>query len=136
MLSADVTTLLSQLSTLATWMTGSDVTPAEIEASLMAQRSAAQDVLDRLRTAYGLNAEPLAQAIMAAVDGVTQEAAAVIEAKPPLIAITLLSEQTVSELAWSQYQDLTRTAEIVRLNGGISNPNRLRAGQTVRIYAQ
>jgi len=135
MLSDDVTALLSGLTTLANAMTG-DMTTAEIEAQLMNLRSEAQDVLDALRAAYAIAAEPLASAIMAAVDAVTQEAAAVIEAKPPLITVTVMSEQTTAELAWSQYQDLSRVAEIVRLNSAITNPNRLRAGMAIRMYAQ
>jgi prophage DNA circulation protein len=111
------------------------LTPAQIEDVAATSRAQVQASIDTYRELYPLDlsravTEP-AKDVAAAVQ---EAAAAVIEARPPLVEHTVAARTCPRLLAHQLYGDHTRAAEIQRLNA-LADPNFLTPGQELKVYA-
>ncbi|KUY99304.1 hypothetical protein WS48_04580 [Burkholderia sp. RF7-non_BP1] len=60
----------------------------------------------------------------------------VIDVLPPIISRTVDAPSNLTLLAHLWYADYSRSAELLRLNPRIRNPNFIQRGDTVRGFAQ
>ena len=67
---------------------------------------------------------------------VQQLAVSTIDAMPPLITRTVSSPCNLTLLAFHWYGDYTRSAELLRLNPSIKNPNFIATGEVLRAFAK
>ena len=71
-----------------------------------------------------------------AVPAVQRAAAAIIEARPPLISRPVTLRGNLRLIAHSWYGDHARAVEVARLNPGLRKPNLLMSGEVLNAYAQ
>lgn len=111
------------------------LTPAEIETVAGNSRELIQTSIDTYRAVYPMEqaravTEPLKDVALA----VQESAAAVIEARPPLVTHTIAAPACLRLFAHQIYGDHTRAPEIQRLNS-VRDPNFLTPGQELTVYA-
>lgn len=111
------------------------LSPAEIEGVAAQAREVLQASVEAYRTQYPVEqaravTEPLKDTALA----VQAAAAAVIEARPPLVSHTVAGRTCPRLLAHQLYSDHTRASEIARLNA-LADPNFLTPGEVLRVYA-
>lgn len=112
------------------------LSPAEIETVAGNSRELIQTSIDTYRAVYPLEqaravTEPLKDVALA----VQLAAAAVLEARPPLITHSVAARSCPRLLAHRLYGDHTRALEIQRLNS-LRDPNFLTPGQELHVYAK
>ncbi|SNR95239.1 Mu-like prophage DNA circulation protein [Humidesulfovibrio mexicanus] len=112
------------------------LSPVEIETVAGNSRELIQTSIDTYRAVYPVEqahaaTEPLKDVALA----VQQSAAAVIAARPPLVAHTVAARSCPRLLAHRLYGDHTRALEIQRLNA-LRDPNFLTPGQELTVYAK
>lgn len=111
--------------------------PAEVEAMVNNARERIRDAMAMARTTLPAHrARPVVESLRDAAEQVQDLGAAVINARPPMIAYTIASSCNAHFLAHMLYKDYSRATEILRLNPGIHNPNFLRRGQRITVYAE
>lgn len=111
------------------------LTPAEVEAVATSSRGLLQQSIDTYRAVYPVElahavTEPLKDVALA----VQEAAAAVLEARPPLVTHTVAAPACLRLIAHRLYGDHTRAPEIQRLNS-LRDPNFLTPGQELKVYA-
>ena len=111
------------------------LTPAEVEAVAADTRTVLQASVDTYREVYPAGHRAVTEPLKDVALAVQEAAAAVIEARPPLVAHTLAGRTCPRLLAHQLYGDHTRAPEIVRLNA-LADPNYLAAGEVLRVYAE
>jgi prophage DNA circulation protein len=112
------------------------LTPAEVEAVAAQTRKLIQARIDDYRGLFGLeDSRPVVEALKDVAAAVQQAAAAILEARPPLVAHTVAARTCPRLLAHQIYGDHTRAGEIVRLNT-LADPNFLTVGTVLRVYAE
>lgn len=109
--------------------------PDEVEALTMQTRQRLQASIDTYRELYSLeDRRPVTEGLKDVAAAVQAAAAAILEAKPPLVEHTVSAPACPRLLAHRLYADHTRAAEIVRLNA-LADPNFLTTGTVLRVYA-
>lgn len=113
----------------------SDANPAEIEAIASTVRAAIDAAIERCCRVYSLEdsraiTEPLKDLALAIQD----TAAALIEARPPLVQRTITAPANMRLVAHRLFGDHTRSAELYRLNGARSPF--LETGEMINAYAK
>ncbi len=111
------------------------LTPSQIEDIATDTRSQIDDAIERTRAIHPLDtAGPIIDALRAQALAVQDAAAAIIEARPPLITRTLDAPGNLRLIAHRWYGDHTRAPELWRLNlgRGLRRPNDLTRGD--RLY--
>ncbi len=112
------------------------LSPAEVEAVANDSRELLQQSIDTYRAVYPVEQahaaiEPLKDVALA----VQESAAAVLEARPPLVTHTVAAPACLRLIAHQLYSDHTRAPEIQRLNS-LRDPNFLTSGQELKVYAE
>jgi len=112
------------------------MSPPEIEAVANAARAALLDAMDDARGVLDLEGarevvEPLKDMALA----VQRAAAAIIEARPPLIDRPAPLRGNYRLIAHALYGDHSRALELARLNPRKANPNTIQAGEVLHAYA-
>ena len=111
--------------------------PAEIEVMVSNARMRIQDSMALARVSLPPHRlRPVTESLRNAAEKVQDLGAAVINARPPLIAYTLETGGNAHLLAHRLYGDHSRAVELLRLNPGVINPNFLQRGQRISIYAK
>ena len=115
------------------------LTPIEIEEICNTLRADTQSLIVSIRQ---FNA-PFTQADMALIDALKKAAyvahktgLVLLARKPPLIQRVVESDTPLHLLAHHWYGDHTRSAEMLRLNPTIHNPNFISSGEVLNAYAQ
>lgn len=113
------------------------LSPPEIEAVANTARQALANAMDDARAVLDMESargiiEPLKDQALA----VQLAAAAIIEARPPLIDRSVPLRGNLRLIAHAWYGDHTRAAEVARLNPSLQKPNMLKAGEVLNAYAQ
>lgn len=112
------------------------LSPSEVETVVGNSRELIQTSIETYRAVYPLEqahavTEPLKDVALA----VQQSAAAVLEARPPLVTHAVAAPACLRLIAHQLYGDHSRALEIQRLNG-LRDPNFLTPGQELKIYAR
>lgn len=122
---------------LASEASAATLSPPEIEAVANTARAALLDAMDDARAVLDVEGaraivEPLRDQALA----VQQAAAAIIEARPPLIDRPAPLRGNYRLIAHALYGDHSRATELARLNPRKANPNTIQAGEVIHAYAQ
>lgn len=113
------------------------LSPQEVEYMANDVRNTLQQAIEAHRTLFAIEASrPVTEALKDTALGVQEAAVAVIEARPPLISRTVDSPGNLHLVAFRWYGDYTRAQELARLNPTLTNPNALKAGDTLYAYAR
>lgn len=112
------------------------LSPVEIEAIANAARSAIEGAIADCRAIYPLEksraiTDPLKTQALA----IQEAAAAIIEARPPLVVRTMEAPGNLRLIAHRLYGDHTRAPELWRLNN-LRHPNFIQAGEKINVYAR
>lgn len=112
------------------------LTPAEVETVATDSRALLQASIETYRAVYPLEqAHALTEPLKDVALAVQEAAAAVLEARPPLITHTVAARSCPRLLAHRLYGDHARAPEIQRLNA-LADPNFLTPGQELTVYAK
>lgn len=112
------------------------LTPAEVETVAASSRELLQQSIDTYRELYPVEqARPVTEPLKDVALAVQQSAAAVIEARPPLVTHTVAEPTCLRLTAHQLYGDHTRAQELYRLNTP-RDPNFLTPGQELTVYAR
>lgn len=79
---------------------------------------------------------PVTEALKDTALSIQQLAISVLDSLPPLITRTVDAPSSLTLLAFRWYGDYTRSAELLRLNPSIRNPNFIQRGDVLRAYAK
>lgn len=113
------------------------LTPDEIEQITNDTRTLIEQAIEAVTASGDLDeTRPVAEALRNVALSVQQLAIGTIDALPPLITRTVPSSCNLTLLAFRWYGDYTRSAELLRLNPSIHNPNFIEAGEVLRAFAQ
>ena len=113
------------------------LTPEQIEQITNDTRLLLQDAIDAVSASGDLNeTRPVAEALRNVALSIQQLAVRTIDAMPPLITRTVPSPCNLTLLAFRWYGDYTRSAELLRLNPSIKNPNFIATGEVLRAFAK
>ena len=113
------------------------LSPPEVESMVNNTRERIQDCIDLARVSMPKHRAYVAiNHLRNAALAVQELGAAVINARPPLITVTLEAPANHHLLAHRLYGDYSRAPEILRLNPAIRQPNLMRRGQRVKAYAR
>lgn len=111
--------------------------PTQIEKITNDTRTLLQDSIDAVSTSGDLDdTRPVAEALRGVAASVQQLAISTIDALPPIITRTVPSACNLTLLAFHWYGDFTRSAELLRLNPSIRNPNFINTGEVVNAFAK
>ncbi|MDP3427098.1 MAG: DNA circularization N-terminal domain-containing protein [Humidesulfovibrio sp.] len=111
------------------------LTPAEVETVAASSRELLQQSIDTYRELYPVEqARPVTEPLKDVALAVQESAAAVIEARPPLVTHTVAAPTCLRLTAHQLYGDHTRALELYRLNTP-RDPNFLTPGQELKVYA-
>lgn len=152
---AQLVTVTELAEVAATLMQNESVTPAltstqiervvddarmAIMATLTAQRAAIREHVGaaavRRVTADTRTADAVVRQLQTLAYTLQTQAVALIQARPPLVTREVLRRSSLSLVAFDWYGDVTRTAELLRLNPDLNNPNDLQPGVTLYAYAR
>lgn len=113
------------------------LTPDQIEQITNDTRDMLQDAMDETRAVLSIDdSRPVTEPLKDVALAVQQLAIGVIDALPPLITRTVDAPANLTLLAFRWYGDYTRSAELLRLNPGVRNPNFIQRGDVLRGFAQ
>lgn len=111
------------------------LTPAEVETVAASSRELLQQSIDTYRQLYPVEqARPVTEPLKDVALAVQESAAAVLEARPPLVTHTVAAPACLRLIAHQLYGDHTRALELYRLNTP-RDPNFLTPGQELKVYA-
>lgn len=113
------------------------LSPVEIETVAASARGLLQASIETYRALYPVEqsrivTEPTKDVALA----VQEAAAAIIEARPPLVDHALSTRSCPRLVAHHLYGDHTRAPEILRLNQPLRDPNFLTSGTVLRVYSR
>ena len=115
--------------------TTASLSPADIEEVADTLRTLIDDVLAQVRAVYPLEtARTLAEPLKDLARAVQVAAAAIIEARPPMLERQVESPACLRLLAHRWYGDHTRAPELLRLNP-MRAPNFIQTGDALHAYA-
>lgn len=122
---------------LATEAEVATLSPPEIEAVANTTRQALLDAMEDARAVLDMESareivEPLKDQALA----VQKAAAAVIDARPPLIDRAAPLRGNLRLIAHAWYGDHTRATELARLNPSLRKPNTIKPGEVLNAYAK
>ncbi|AOJ08651.1 DNA circularization protein [Burkholderia mayonis] len=113
------------------------LTPAQVEQIANDTRELIQAAIDAVRAAVPVEqARPVIEPLKDAALSVQELAIKVIDVLPPIISRTVDAPANLTLLAHRWYGDYSRSAELLRLNPQIRNPNFIQRGDIVRGFAQ
>ncbi|WP_175895671.1 DNA circularization protein [Burkholderia cepacia] len=113
------------------------LTPDDIESISNDTRTRLQTAIDDTRETlplveYRTVVEPMKDTALA----VQELAVDVIDQLPPIVSRTIESPSNLTLISFRWYGDYSRSAELMRLNPGIRNPNFINRGDVLRGYAR
>ncbi|VVE59761.1 DNA circulation family protein [Pandoraea captiosa] len=113
------------------------LTPDEIEKITNDTRELIQDAIDETHAALPLDqSRPVVEALKDTALAVQELAKTVIDARPPIMTRTVDAPCNLALLAFRWYGDYTRSAELLRLNPAVRNPNFIAQGEVLRGFAR
>lgn len=126
------------------------LSPDDVEQIAGDTRTAIQAAIDQTRltfadatravsegsTASGVTWQPVVSGLKDIALSVQEQASTVIARRPPLTTRTVNAASSLHLVAHLWYGDYTRAAELLRLNPGLRNPNKLNAGDILNAYAR
>lgn len=113
------------------------LTPADIETIASDTRTALNEAIALVRVTYPdiVKSRPITEPLKMLALSVTSAAEKIIRAKPALIDRVVETPGNLQLLAHLWYGDYHRADEMLRLNPKVSNPNFIKSGSTLRVYA-
>lgn len=108
------------------------LSPSQVEDALNAARAPIKMVLDDAKSAFGIE---FAESLQTLAWQLTAAARTIINLRPALITHEVVADTNLHLLAFKLYGDFKRAYEIARLNPSIKNPNVVRAGDVLYVYA-
>lgn len=113
------------------------LSPPEIEAVANTARVALLDAMDDARAVLDIEgARAIVEPLKGQALAVQQAAAAIIEARPPLVDRPAPLRGNYRLIAHTLYGDHSRAPELARLNPRLARPNTIQAGEVLHAYAQ
>lgn len=113
------------------------LTPDEIEKITDDTRELIRDAIEEVRNALPLDQSwPVVEALKDVALATQELAVSVIDARPPIITRTVDAPCNLALLAFRWYGDHSRSAELLRLNPKVRNPNFIDRGEVLRGFAQ
>ncbi|CAB3764097.1 DNA circularization protein [Paraburkholderia humisilvae] len=113
------------------------LTPDQIEQITDDTRGMLQDAIDETRAVLAIDdSRPVTEPLKDVALSIQQLAVSVIDALPPLISRTVPAPTNLTLLAYRWYGDYTRSAELLRLNPSVRNPNFIERGEVLYGFAQ
>ncbi|MDS0794703.1 DNA circularization N-terminal domain-containing protein [Burkholderia pseudomultivorans] len=113
------------------------LTPDEVESISNDTRTHLQDAIDDARESMELvDYRPIVEPLKDTALAVQELAVDVIDQLPPIVSRTIDAPSNLTLLAFRWYGDYSRSAELMRLNPSIRNPNFIYRGDVLRGYAR
>lgn len=113
------------------------LTPDDIEAISNDTRTRLQTAIDDTRETLPLvEYRPVVEPMKDTALAVQELAVDVIDQLPPIVSRTIDSPSNLTLISFRWYGDYSRSAELMRLNPGIRNPNFVNRGDVLRGYAR
>ncbi|ENG0235627.1 DNA circularization protein [Burkholderia multivorans] len=113
------------------------LTPDQVEQITNDTRTFIEDAMTEVRAAAAIDASrPVTEPLKDVALLVQQLAVGVIDALPPIVSRSIDMPSNLTLIAFRWYGDYTRSAELLRLNPGIRNPNFIQPGDVLRAYAR
>lgn len=113
------------------------LTPAEVESVTGNARTRLQDCLEATAAAMPQGKiHPISEGLRSAAQAIQQLGEAALNARPPLITMTVGQPCNFHLLAHRLYGDYTRGRELARINPQVRNPNFVASGQEILAYAR
>lgn len=109
---------------------------AEIEQLVADVRTAIVATMEQHRAIYPIEqSRPITEPLKSVALALQVLAIEAIEKRPPLVERTVEAPGNLALIAHRWYADHTRSAELLRLNPGIRNPNFIERGEVLRAYS-
>lgn len=113
------------------------LTPDDVESISNDTRTHLQAAIDDARESMALvDYRPVVEPMKDTALAVQELAVDVIDQLPPIVSRTIDAPANLTLLAFRWYGDYSRSAELMRLNPGIRNPNFIYRGDVLRGYAR
>ncbi|MDN7916139.1 DNA circularization protein [Burkholderia cepacia] len=113
------------------------LTPDDIESISNDTRTRLQTAIDDTRETLPLvEYRPVVEPMKDTALAVQELAVDVIDQLPPIVSRTIDSPSNLTLISFRWYGDYSRSAELMRLNPGIRNPNFVNRGDVLRGYAR
>ncbi|WP_175857035.1 DNA circularization N-terminal domain-containing protein [Burkholderia anthina] len=113
------------------------LTPDQVEQITNDTRTFIEDAMNDMRDVVTLDASrPVTEPLKDVALSVQQLAVDVIDVLPPIISREIDTAINLMLLAFRWYGDYTRSAELLRLNPNVRNPNFIQPGDVLRAYAR
>lgn len=113
------------------------LTPDDIESISNDTRTRLQTAIDDTRETLQLvEYRPVVEPMKDTALAVQELAVDVIDQLPPIVSRTIDSPSNLTLISFRWYGDYSRSAELMRLNPGIRNPNFVNRGDVLRGYAR
>ncbi len=139
LVSAVVATTLAGIASdvLANELDKPTLTPDDIESISNDTRTRLQTAIDDTRETLPLvEYRPVVEPMKDTALAVQELAVDVIDQLPPIVSRTIESPSNLTLISFRWYGDYSRSAELMRLNPGIRNPNFINRGDVLRGYAR
>ncbi|MDN7916190.1 DNA circularization protein [Burkholderia cepacia] len=139
LVSAVVATTLAGIASdvLANELDKPTLTPDDIESISNDTRTRLQTAIDDMRETLPLvEYRPVVEPMKDTALAVQELAVDVIDQLPPIVSRTIESPSNLTLISFRWYGDYSRSAELMRLNPGIRNPNFVNRGDVLRGYAR
>lgn len=139
LVSAVVATTLAGIASdvLANELDKPTLTPDDIESISNDTRTRLQTAIDDTRETLPLvEYRPVVEPMKDTALAVQELAVDVIDQLPPIVSRTIESPSNLTLISFRWYGDYSRSAELMRLNPGIRNPNFVNRGDVLRGYAR
>ncbi|VVE76338.1 DNA circulation family protein [Pandoraea anapnoica] len=113
------------------------LTPDQIEQIADDTRGQIQDAIDLATTSMTVEQyRPIVEPLKDAALSLQQLTVSVMDAMPPIITRTVPMDTNLTLLAFDWYGDAQRSAELLRLNPALKNPNFITRGEVLRGFAR
>lgn len=100
-------------------------------------RARIQEAIEAVRALLPLDdARPVIEPLKDVALSIQELAIKVIDTLPPIVERTVPAPSNLTLLAFRWYGDAARSAELLRLNPGVRNPNFIERGEVLRGFAQ
>lgn len=113
------------------------LTPDQVEQITNDTRTFIEDAMTETRSVLAIDASrPVTEPLKDVALLVQQLAVGVIDVLPPIISRQIDTPSNLTLIAFRWYGDYTRSAELLRLNPNVRNPNFIQPGDVLRAYAR
>lgn len=113
---------------------GADWTAERVDRAVALVRADLDEAIEAVRGEHGIDGHDATDALLQVAAYLLDLAAAVNADKPLVLEWTVRQDTSLALLAFELYQDVERREELDRLNR-IPDPNRVRAGTVLKVYA-